>query len=373
MTRRFRHNFSPRWQGTHGHHSIELTTTEIAEAAIREIVQIGLTTVPFDLFVEQLLVPLDRWFRWIQPLGHVRETKTALSGLFGRFVARAYLTRYLGFRHFEPIRSDTQHLQSWPNFTVRRRAPGDLPDWLAASAAGANDIAIAEAKGSHNRSGPGPSLAAALRQVNRIDVLAGRRTLRLKRYAIATRWAIYQDAHLIDPWLVVQDPDEGEREPSAEELRLLKRSIALGHFGALAEGFGLKRAAEALRQAKNAEPGNLQIELSEFTRVQTSDGTTKIMAAAFVTPAGLMQVPNTDVEEFRSALRTVYGQKTLLFGFDIQLLKELDAIWDTGAAVTATPEEPPLDRSFWEEAAVGRDGSQLIPLEAVSLSRILPT
>jgi len=93
---------------------IELSTGEIADAAIREICQLSLSAAPFDLLLEQLLAPADKWFRWIGPLGEIRETKTALSGLFGRFIARAYLTRYHGFAYFEPVRSETQALAGWP-------------------------------------------------------------------------------------------------------------------------------------------------------------------------------------------------------------------------------------------------------------------
>lgn len=164
---------APNGQGTSTESLIELTTDEIADAAIREIVQLSLSATPFDLFLEQLLVPNDTWFRWIGQLGHIRETKTALSGLFGRFIARAYLTRYFGFAYFEPVQSDTQSLAGWPSFTVKRKADGDLPDWVIASHAGANSIAIAEAKGSHNIAGPNSPLESARKQVNRIDVLSG--------------------------------------------------------------------------------------------------------------------------------------------------------------------------------------------------------
>jgi len=35
-------------------------------------------------------------FIFRDPLGHAPEVKVALSGLLGRFVARAYLERYMG-------------------------------------------------------------------------------------------------------------------------------------------------------------------------------------------------------------------------------------------------------------------------------------
>lgn len=92
-SRRFHYSFSPWKEAPTSRRTIELTTSQIAKAALREIAQLSLSALPFDSFLNSLLVPSDAWFKWVSPLGRVRETKTAFSGLFGRFVARAYLIR----------------------------------------------------------------------------------------------------------------------------------------------------------------------------------------------------------------------------------------------------------------------------------------
>jgi hypothetical protein len=158
---------------------------DIAGAAIRETIQMSLTSVPFEVFLEQLLVPNDPWFCGIGQLGKIREARTALSGLFGRFVARAHLRRHHGFHCFEPIKAELKPLTSWPRYTVRKNDDGDLPDWIVATAAGANTFAVAEAKGSHNLHGPKLPLAAAKKQAARIDILRDDAPITVKRYAVA--------------------------------------------------------------------------------------------------------------------------------------------------------------------------------------------
>lgn len=372
--RRFHHNFTPAGQGTWGQSQIELATGDIANAAIREIVQLSLSAAPFDLLIEQLLVPADRWFRWVSPLGQIRETRTALSGLFGRFVARAYLAHYCGFAYFEPIHSDVQSLAGWPNFTIKRTQEGDLPDWVIASIAGANAVAIAEAKGSHNIAGAAASLGSAKEQVKRIDVLSGGVTLTVKRYAIATRWAIHNNPALQEPWLVVHDPEDGERGPTEEERRLLVRSIGLGHFAALADGLGLHETAVALRHAKQNEPGRLRLPAHEFGLIdQGIDVSPTTVMGAAVVPSGIVHLPRTgDLEEFRSALQTVYGDRCMLFAVDARALHEIDAaepVLSHEAPSTGPAEE---DVPFWSEFRLDADGSAITPLRSIALRRPPP-
>ncbi|MET3842664.1 hypothetical protein [Bradyrhizobium sp. OAE829] len=366
--RRFNHVFLPSSQGTGSLPIIELTTTEIAHAAIREIVQISLSAAPFDLFVDQLLVPSDAWFRWVSPLGQIRETKTALSGLFGRFVARAYLARYCQFRYFEPIRSDTQTLSGWPSFTVKRVDSGDLPDWIVATAGGANSIAIAEAKGSHNTSGYSAPLSAAKTQARRIVIKSGTTTLAVKRYAIVSRWSVQGIPNLNMPWLAVDDPEEGERPPSPDERKLLARSIALGHFAAMAEGLGATAISMALHQAKQGSPGSLQLPEQELVQVEREDASARIVLGAAVTNSGIIPLPRYgELEEFRSSLQTVFGGKVMLLTIDGATLKQIDA--GTFPTEAEQPKEPVGEPSFWTEERQHFDGTELIPMSLVSLSR----
>ena len=250
--RTFVHRFTHASGHTTNSSALRLSPAEIATAALEEITQLSLNAVPFNLFLDGLLDPQTTRFRWVSQLGQVRETRTALSGLFGRFIARAYLTRYHNFGYFEPIRSESQLLRAWPSLQVRRKRgiKGDLPDWIVAPYDGATNIAVAEARGSHNTGVPWPSLEAAKKQVERVEVISGQTALRIKRYALATRWAVRGHPRLSDPWLVVHDPQAGERVPTPEENDNLARSTALGHFASLAQGFGLPLTAEALEDAR---------------------------------------------------------------------------------------------------------------------------
>jgi hypothetical protein len=321
-------------------------------------------------YVKLLLPPRQSRGNSFYGLGQVRETRTALSGLFGRFVARAYLTRYHNFSYFEPIRSDTQLLSGWPSFSIRRkqRVVGDLPDWVIASPAG---VAIAEAKGSHNASGPWASLEAAKTQVERVEVVSGKTVLRVKCFAVATRWAVHGNAKLSEPWLVVHDPEDGERAPTPEEGPRLARSVALGHFASLAKGFSLPLTATALQEAKTREPGHLRVPQHEILRIETDDGSTD-MIGAVAASVGVLPIPRaTDVTEFLAAVRVAHGERSLFFGVNVMTLYRVDQ-------GLLGPDEPPSAAMGKDQAvedlfsSINRtaDGAETIPLQRVRVIRL---
>ena len=99
MTRTFRHTFDPPTLDPVGKPDVELTVREIEDAGLHEVLQTP--GAPFNSWavLGALLAPGDP-FVFREPLGHAREVKVALSGLFGRFVARAYLGRYFGLSLF---------------------------------------------------------------------------------------------------------------------------------------------------------------------------------------------------------------------------------------------------------------------------------
>ena len=103
-------------------------------------------------FLDTLLRP-GAPFVFHKPLGQSREVKVALSGLFGRFVARAYLEKYFGLSVFAHLGRGTLVLDGPRQIDVHRREQGDLPDWIACTASLSN-LTVAEAKGSHDPSGP---------------------------------------------------------------------------------------------------------------------------------------------------------------------------------------------------------------------------
>ena len=143
-------------------------------------------------FLGDLLSAGSPQFLFRSELGQAREVKTALSGLIGRFVARAYLTRYFGYRHFKSIGKPPKRLNFRPAAWVIRRPghSGDLPDWVVSTASRTPTFAIVEAKGSHDPRGPGAALSRAWEQAQRADVTTHSGLVPLKRFAIATRWGV---------------------------------------------------------------------------------------------------------------------------------------------------------------------------------------
>lgn len=367
--RHFNHHFSPAGQGTSGIDPLPLTTEEIGAAAMMEIVQMSLSASPFTLVLDQLMDGSCTWFKWIGQLGQVRETRTALSGLFGRFVARAYLERYHGYHYFDPIVSGNQVLATSPALALRKTASGDLPDWIISTPGTNPQIAIAEAKGSHNTAGPWAILASAVDQVRRVDVYAGTTQLRIKRFAIATRWAVQANSKLDQPWLCVDDPEDGERDPSAGELMAIQRAIALGHFASLAAGLGAANTAAALERAREAEPGYLEIDEREFTTIEVG-GETRRVIAAVLAGSSIIPIPPSATADFQTSVRDIYGEKALLVAIDKDTLARADLRPFSGSPPEQTPEASSVTEpeALWRRRQLRGDGSELIPLSQVHIS-----
>lgn len=350
--------------------ALPLTTLDIAEAAMREIVQLELSASPFDIFMTGLLDPATDWFTWVAQLGQIRETRTALSGLFGRFVARAYLTRYEDFQHFEPIRGDLNALSAWPGLTLKRNGVGDLPDWIVSHGVGTGSIAVAEAKGSHNSAGPRPALDQARKQAKRVNVMAAAIALDVKRFGIATRWAVAGDPKLSLPHLWVDDPADGERAATPEEEQALQRSVGLGHFAALARGMGFPRTAGMIAQSKVHKPGGLVLDNSELIMVEDDQGLHAMMVAA-ITPSGVVRLPGEVNEDFQAALASVFGEDVLLMVVNAVSILAIDALaFNETDQIKTLPTAFPVDDVHQRSPRRRRaDGVEVVPLKAVRLRR----
>ncbi len=301
-------NNSLAWDGV-----IRLTTNQIAEAAIQEIIQLSLSASPFDLFLEELLNPATGWFEWIGSLGQIRETKTALSGLFGRFIARAYLTEVWGYEHFHPLHMNVTPLAQSPIMAAVQTDPGDLPDWLIAPDATSSYMYIAEAKGSHDISGPWSRLRAAKRQAERVSLFRGIDKLITKRFAIATRWAVHGHPKLTKPWIVVDDPDDGDVTPTDADYRRMRRGIALGHYAALARGFRLREIEHALLTAMGRPPGMMELPQNELVGVER-DGEQLWLAAGLFAGSAIMPIPPRVEALDLNNLAEAFGGQAMLVG-----------------------------------------------------------
>ena len=102
MSRTFIYSFTPPSLDPAPGATIELDVSEIENAGIREVLQTPGAAYGAWSILDALLSPtgIGTPFIFKQPLGQAREVKVALSGLFGRFVARAYLERYFDLSIF---------------------------------------------------------------------------------------------------------------------------------------------------------------------------------------------------------------------------------------------------------------------------------
>ena len=239
MTRTFLHSFDPPTESPVAGDTAKLTVEHIENAGIREVLQTPGVAYGAWSILDSLLTPpkgARTPFVFKEPLGQSREVKVALSGLFGRFVARAYLERYFNLSIF--VHLDNRIInQGHRNMTVKRRSRGDLPDWIACSS-DSSSLIVAEAKGCHDSGGPTKALARAWAQAGRVNIMSKGRKVTVKRIAIATRWGTVVPSPS-DTHMAVKDPvDEGEPiepvEKDAIFLSLLRLHIAnlirpLGH------------------------------------------------------------------------------------------------------------------------------------------------
>ncbi|WP_288586513.1 hypothetical protein [uncultured Methylobacterium sp.] len=310
----FDHRFDPPGASSLGS-SVDLTTREIEDAGLLEVLQTpGAALGTWSLF-SALIDTTTNDFRFHEPLGKSREVKTALSGLFGRFVARAYSTRELKYNFFSSIHSPPMALGRG-HAQVKRLKPGDLPDWAVWGPI--KGLGIVEAKGSHDWAGPGASLERAYVQTERAELQVGGRTAAFKRYAISTRWG-FMRAGPERPMLWVKDPDEAGDGVSEAELERLGLGIARRHYAALLRPLGHAELAAALlamaeagteqafftaqASARSALASSPRRNLTSDTGVEPEDG----LVGGFVTRSGPLDVPNLDPADGETLHRLSMG------------------------------------------------------------------
>ena len=247
MTRTFFHSFDPPAASPVTGATVDLEVSEIEDAGIREVLQTPGAAYGAWSILDALLTPTGAGtpFVFSEPLGQAREVKVALSGLFGRFVARAYLERYFNLSIFAHLGSRMIDLDRRRQVKITRLSRGDLPDWIAC-AADLSSLTVAEAKGCHDVGGPAKALDRAWAQARRIDVTARGHKVTVKRIAIATRWGM-ATAGPAEALLSVRDPvEEGEPHTEEEKDALFIGMLRL-HIANLIKPLGHAELADALR------------------------------------------------------------------------------------------------------------------------------
>ena len=250
-TKTFRHSFYPWHKDPAPGGEVELSVEAIEAAGVREVLQMPGAVLGSWSLLDALLAKCDE-FRFLEPLGQAREVKVALSGLFGRFVARAYLERYCGLQYFAHLGGEEIELGRRRRVRVVRcrGQSGDLPDWVAC-AGDLTNVTVAEAKGSHAWSGPGSAMTQARKQVARVDVHGAHGRMTVKRVAVATRWGMVQGGPP-DSWIKVHDPEDEGDVYTAEEADTALLGIVRLHMANLFARLGRQELSVELRALTTA-------------------------------------------------------------------------------------------------------------------------
>jgi hypothetical protein len=320
MLRKFSYTYDPFLGGPILGNSAELSVDEIENAGLVEVLQTPGVPLGSWAFLNTLLAPTGSGspFVFKRPLGEAREVKVALSGLFGRFVARAYLERYFKLSIFAHLGRPTVWLDRRMRLRIKRKKGrrGDFPDWIASDAS-LKRLFVAEAKGCHDISGPGQALARAWAQANRIDIIRRRKRVdqkaNLKRIAIATRWGVATGGPA-DPIMAVKDPDETGDTP--DEMSAALVGIARRHTANLVRGLGYGSLAHALGELIDAP--RREVSGAQQTAL-------RVLAEAHAsTPTEAQLVGPTDALIGRWVTRAGFAGGADLSSSDREVLRRLD-------------------------------------------------
>ncbi len=336
MTRTFLHSFDPPADSPVTGATVDLSVADIEDAGIREVLQTPGIAYGAWSILDTLLTSTGAGTPFIfkEPLGQAREVKVALSGLFGRFVARAYLERYFNLSIFAHLGGRAIDLDRHRKVTVKRLSRGDLPDWIACSS-DLSSLSVAEAKGCHDPSGPARALARAWAQVRRIDIMVQGRKVTVKRIAVATRWGMAMSGPA-DAHLSVQDPvDEGEPiepvEKDALFVGLLRLHIAnlirpLGHVELASVLYRLTYQPFARRLQNDLQSARALLDAAPIREVEKASATGGLVGG-IVTRAGLVTDADVALADQEALVRL--NLRPVFVGIERDLVR---------AAIDADPE-----------------------------------
>ncbi len=365
MTRTFFHSFDPPAASPVSGAMVDLEVSEIEDAGIREVLQTPGAAYGALSILDTLLSPTGSGtpFVFREPLGQAREVKVALSGLFGRFVARAYLERYFNLSIFAHLGSRTIDLDRRRKVKITRLSRGDLPDWIAC-ASDLSSLTVAEAKGCHDVGGPAKALDRAWAQARRIDVTTRGRKVAVKRIAIATRWGMATGGPA-DARLSVRDPvEEGEPQTQEEKDSLFIGMLRL-HIANLIKPLGHAELAGVLRSLTvQSFPRNLRgetqraralLDASPVREVDKASVAMDGLIGGIVTRAGLLT--DTKVEPADQEALARLNLRPIFVGVEHELIR---------AAIDAEPQairsRLAEKRSLDDFARPDRAGGWIIPL-----------
>ena len=149
---------------------------------------------------------------------------------------------------------------------------GDLPDWVACTNALA-DLTIAEAKGSHDKSGPGSAFARAWKPVQRVDVVEHGRPVTAKRLAIVTRWETATGGPN-EPRIAARDRVEEGHPIDPESKEAIFVGLFRHHAASMISRLGHADLAKVLRDLAAANNGSVEERATDRAK-QLLDGSSE--------------------------------------------------------------------------------------------------
>lgn len=272
-----------------------ISLSELGNAAARETFTTA--TLPFaaawtNLFENMIAAGHDLRWRANGP-GVGRDARIAYSSLFGRYMARAYLTGTEDVRVLVPLDEAKRSLGGTP-YSIEKHPPGYglEADWIGVD--GRRRLVIAEAKGSFNRgvrTWLGPNhlpdvLRTALGQAQRTAVFrtSVSSPLPAKRWAVASRWANEENG--LHPTVLAWDPDEGELDD--DDYGALARLLHRVDVEGILKGLGHVEAMQTV----NARPPSLRLPGDMWLRV--GDQPIDPGFAAMLGPVGIYPLRGRD-------------------------------------------------------------------------------
>ena len=353
MVRTIAHDFDPPSASPVVGPDVQLSVQEIEDAALREILQTPGAGFASWTILDRLLAPGSP-FMFVEPLGQSREVKIALSGLYGRFVARAYLERYFGLSVFSHVVEGAVVLNGQLPIQIERKFGGDLPDWIACSAS-LSDLTVAEAKGCHDKPGPAYALARAWEQANRIDVFVAGHPTPAKRIAVATRWGVAMGGPRKTIMAVYDPVDEGDPAGDAEQAAVFV-GLFRYHIANLISSLGHVDLARSIREIAMSQEVEQHSSTTQRARAlldragteelpQREGGDSHGLVGGFVTRAGPLAAANATRVDWQTLNR--FDLRPTFVGVERELIHAVIVGDHSGIreTLTARPAVPQTARS----------------------------
>jgi hypothetical protein len=340
----------------------EVDTDFVARCAIGEILQTSKNSTPVLALFDELLASSSTELVWKgRGPGRGIEMRRAFSGLFGRFFARAYLQRYHGFTWFVPIDGSATDLSNRARIVRKPASSAEMPDWFCAQP---GQVAIAEAKGSHQRSNvtaqtlPGP-LKTAEKQIGGV-VLEVRSlgrggaeiwtTRSVKGWAVMSRWGVEEPDR--DAFQYVLDPSTDGEPLSDGDREHLVQDVARVHVAQTLEGMGYPDLAGEFGVAAYEDHAR-----PRQTATLEIEGEASIeYLGAIVGPLGILPMTLDQAIAAATAMPAELARQIRFVGMQVNDIRRLR---------DHTPLEPRKPRATADGTSIGPDGLVFAPLARV--------